>query len=139
MNSISKRDIETHISVVGWLQILNSAINLLVAAFIVAVLVGIGSITNDPTANAILATTGWLTGGFLAALALPGLIAGIGLLNRSSWSRVMAIVIAIFQLALFPIGTILGAYTLFVLLQRSAEEAFGCCVPEAPRVQAAAA
>ncbi|HSR48683.1 MAG TPA: hypothetical protein VLL77_11945 [Anaerolineales bacterium] len=139
MNSLSKRDLETHISVVGWLQILNSAINLLVAAFIVVLLVGIGSITNDPTVNAILPTTGWVTGGFLAALALPGLIAGIGLLNRSSWSRVMAIVIAIFQLALFPIGTVLGVYTLFVLIQRSAEEAFGCCVSEAPRVQAAAA
>lgn len=139
MNSLNKKEIETHISVVGWLQILNSVINLLVAGFVIAFLVAIGSITEDPTAYQILATTGWLTGGFLAALALPGLIAGIGLLNRSSWSRVMAIVIAIFQLALFPIGTVLGVYTLFVLIQRSAEEAFGCCVPEAPRVQAAAA
>ena len=139
MNSFNRKDIEIHISVVGWLQILNSIVNLLVAGFVLAILLTVGNIANDPIAYRFLATIGWLTGGFLGILALPGLVVGIGLLGRSGWSRVLAIVIAIFQLALFPIGTVLGAYTLFVLLQRSAEEAFGCCVAEAPRVQAAAA
>lgn len=139
MNLLDKRSIETHISVVGWLQILNSAITFLIAAFVVVVVLTIASLPGDSIAARFLATTGWLTGGLLAALALPGLIAGIGVLKRDNWARVMAIVVGILQIPLFPIGTVLGAYTLFVLVQRQAEEAFGCCIPEAPLAQGASA
>lgn len=49
---------------------------------------------------------------FVAALAL---IAGIGLLNRRPWGRVVAIIVAILTLVKFPFGTALGIYTLWVL------------------------
>jgi hypothetical protein len=52
----------------------------------------------------------------------------------------MAQVLAVFELVLFPIGTLLGAYTIFVLSQRAAVEAFGaCCELEEGRSPAASA
>jgi len=140
MNVLDRKDIETHISVVGWAQIVNSVINILVAAFVVAVLVVIGVIADDPIAYRFLTAIGWLTGALLFFLALPGLVVGIGLLGRAGWSRVLALGIAVFELGLFPIGTLLGAYTLFVLLQSSAEDAFRLrAAPQESRLQTAGA
>lgn len=52
---------------------------------------------------------------FLFMIGLPAVIAGFGLLARKPWARVLTIVIAIFNLFGFPIGTLLGAYQLWVL------------------------
>jgi hypothetical protein len=87
-----------------------------------------------------MATTAAAIGGLMLILAVPGIVAGIGLLRRASWSRVMTLVLAAFELTLFPIGTILAAYTVFVLSQQAAINAFGaCCEVEDGRVQAATA
>ena len=57
-------------------------------------------------------------------LAIPGLVAGAGLLARKSWARILAIVVGILGLVNFPIGTAIGVYTLFVLMQDAAAEYF---------------
>lgn len=140
MNTLSKKDIGTHISVLAWLRIAYSALGMLGGAFVGTMLVGIGAATQDPVAYQILGTTGAVVGGLMVILAVPGLVAGIGLLGRATWSRIMALVLAAFDLVVFPIGTLLGAYTFFVLSQNAAAEAFGpCCALEASRLQAASA
>ncbi len=48
--------------------------------------------------------------------ALAGIIGGIGLLSYASWARVILIILGIISLLSFPFGTLLGAYTLWVLL-----------------------
>jgi len=51
------------------------------------------------------------------------LVAGWGLMERQSWARVLAIVLAFISLLNAPFGTALGIYTLWVLLsQRTGEE-----------------
>lgn len=50
------------------------------------------------------------------ALSLPGLIAGIGLRRFRRWARIVAIPYGVVHLVVFPIGTALGIYTLWVLL-----------------------
>ena len=53
---------------------------------------------------------------FLVGRAVLCLVTGISLLRRASWARILAIVAAFFSL-IHPIsGTILGIYTLWVLL-----------------------
>jgi hypothetical protein len=44
------------------------------------------------------------------------LAAGWGLLERTQWGRIMAIVVAFLSLLKFPFGTALGIWTLVVLL-----------------------
>src|SRR5580658_6409112 len=55
-------------------------------------------------------------GFFLMATGLLGVLVGWGLMERQSWARVLAIVFGIFALFHFPLGTVLGIYTLWVLL-----------------------
>ncbi len=55
----------------------------------------------------------WL---FLSIRAVLCAIAGWGLLERTQWGRIMAIVMAILSLIKFPFGTALGIATLVILL-----------------------
>ena len=49
------------------------------------------------------------------------LAAGWGLLDRQSWARMLAIVVGCFSLLDLPFGTIVGIYTLWVLLPANSE------------------
>jgi hypothetical protein len=57
--------------------------------------------------------------------AVLGIVAGIGVLARAGWGRVLAMVVACVSLLSFPIGTAVGVYTLWVLLAPGAEAEFG--------------
>jgi hypothetical protein len=48
--------------------------------------------------------------------AVVGLTAGVGLLQRLPWARVLAIVLGILVLLNIPFGTALGIYTLWTLI-----------------------
>lgn len=140
MNILNKKELETHITLLGWVRIAYSVMFVLGGVFILALLAGFGAATQDPVAYRIFGTVGAVVGGLMLVLAIPGLAAGIGLLNRASWSRVVSLVLAVFDLIAFPIGTALAAYTVFVLSQDAAMEVFGvCCALEDSRLQAASA
>jgi hypothetical protein len=53
---------------------------------------------------------------FLVAKAGLALVAAWGLLERTQWGRIVAIVAAFLSLLKFPLGTALGIWTLVVLL-----------------------
>jgi hypothetical protein len=90
--------------------------------------VGIGFIpfadTGDAVALGILSFIGTIGLLFFGVLALPGILAGYGLLKRKQWGQILGIIVGFLSLFNFPIGTIIGAYALFVLLQNSANEYF---------------
>lgn len=140
MDILSKKDFRTHLDVVAWPQIVNAILGIVVAAFAATLILGVGVITEDAVALRIMAVTAASIGGLLFVLGVPGLAAGIGLLRRAPWSRTMALVLSAFELVLFPIGTILALYTVLVLSQQAAIDAFGaCCSIEDGRVAAAGA
>ena len=58
----------------------------------------------------------------LVGSAAAAIAAGYGLLTRRSWARVLTIVVAILSLIKLPIGTALGAYSLWVLAPRASGE-----------------
>jgi hypothetical protein len=121
---IRSEDISFHVKIVGWLTVISNAIFLVIGAFLLFLLVGIGAASGDSEAFGVLSVVGTALGGFLALLGLPGVIAGIGLLNRAGWGRILALIIAALGLLNFPVGTALGAYTFWVLLQASADSYF---------------
>jgi hypothetical protein len=56
--------------------------------------------------------------------AVLGLAAGLGLLQRQPWARMLAIVLGCINLVDMPFGTALGIYTLWVLLPAKSEEEY---------------
>ena len=124
MNALDQRQLQVHVPVAGWLLIVSNALFLLVGGFVFLLLVGIGFAVREAEATGILLVTGIAVGLLLAALALPGIVAGAALLARKAWGRILAIVVAVLSLANVPLGTVIGAYVLWVLLQDAATEYF---------------
>lgn len=53
-----------------------------------------------------------------------GVVAGVGLLNRASWARMLSIILGCIGLIDMPFGTALGAYTMWVLLPAQSEQEY---------------
>ena len=132
MNQLNLKQLQIHIPVVGWLLILGHAIYLALGVFIFLLLGGIGLAVQDSVATPVLIITALAAAFLLVIFGLPGLAAGIGLLMHKNWGRILSFVIAILELFIFPIGTLIGLYALFVLAQDDAAEYFGA--PAAPVV-----
>jgi hypothetical protein len=87
-------------------------------------LAGLAGVSAGPWSNdnsgavaaPILAVIGICIAVFVLLLALPCIIGGWGLLKFKPWSRVLMIVVSVFHLFHIPIGTALGVYGLWVLL-----------------------
>jgi hypothetical protein len=115
---------ETHVKILGWLYIVLGILGVLLAGLIILVVAGSGLISGDRTAITVTVIVAGVIGGFLVLVSVPGIIAGIGLLAYHPWARVLALVLGILNLPGFPTGTILGAYTLYVLLDSETTRLF---------------
>ena len=109
---------ENHVKIVGWLWIANGIVSILM--FITGLII---VNTNVPGAqDALLITIGGI------CFFIPGIVAdfliGYGMFNYKSWARVLAIIFAIINLPLFPIGTALGIYTLIIMFNEETKALF---------------
>jgi hypothetical protein len=129
MNEIMQHDVPQHVTILGWLYIVSHTLFLVVGGFVFLLLVGIGAASGEAEAARILPVVGMAVGLLLAALALPGLAAGYGLLKHKPWARILAIVVGILGLINFPVGTIIGIYTFWVLMQPAAADYFAAPAP----------
>ena len=82
MNQLTKQDLELHTRIVGWLFILSSALLLAIAFIGFFVLTSLGVVAGDPQATLVLGTIGTWGGILFLVMALPGFLAGYGLLQR---------------------------------------------------------
>jgi hypothetical protein len=122
---------QTHVKVLAVLFIVFGALLLLAALGMMAVfggaagIVGTGADAEDAAiAVPIIGLTGTLVTIFFLVLAIPGLVTGFGLLALKPWARIAGIVLSALNLIHIPIGTILGAYGLWVLLNKETERLF---------------
>ena len=133
MNQLNENEIGLHITIIGWLNIVLNAMLLGVGLCGCLLLSGIGTFaaadSGEPVALAILGVIGGVALLFFAVLTLPGMLAGIGLLRRQKWGQILGLVVGMLSLFNFPIGTAIGAYTLFVLLQDAATDYFARVEP----------
>jgi hypothetical protein len=126
---MNQRDLQQHVSILGWLYVVGHAIFLAIGAFVFLLLIGLAPVTGEPEPMWVLTLVGTTVGLLMAALGLPGLLAGWGLLTRKPWARILAIVVGILSLVNFPVGTAIGLYTLWVLTQPTASEYFAAPAP----------
>lgn len=115
---------DQHFKIVGVLQIALGCFAILLGLTLFGIIAGAGAISGDRQAMFITGTIGAVIGGFLLVLSLPSIIAGIGVLRRREWGRILTIVLSVFHLINIPIGTIIGAYSIWALLQPQAKSYF---------------
>ena len=124
MTPLEERHLQVHVPVVAWLLIALNSIVLLVALSIFVVTTSVAGLVRDPEARVILPLIGTILPAIMGALTLPDFIAALGLLARKRWGRILGIVVGFLNLPGFPMGTLVGGYAIYVLLQDSAERYF---------------
>lgn len=115
---------QKHVTIVGALHIGYAAWGVLWAVVIFMVMVGIGAATDDETAQAILTAVGCIVPGLVAAVAVPGIVGGIGVLRLKSWARYLVLVVSVLALLSFPLGTGIGIYSIWVLVKDETAQLF---------------
>ena len=131
-----------HVKILGILHIVFGSLGILAAIIVLAIFGGIAGLVgaadhsqDSVVAIPILGGLGILIFLFLLVISLPGLIGGIGLLQFKPWGRILIIIVSALDLIHIPIGTALGVYGFWVLLNRETEQLFsGVSAPMAPRV-----
>jgi hypothetical protein len=125
-----------HIQIVAALHIAMGALSLLGAVAVFAFLglaSGIVVSQGEHQVGGIIGVVAVVVGGFLAVLALPGIIGGWALLAGRSWARPVVIVLGVIHLINIPFGTALGIYTLWALLREPPPQ-----IPSASTIQPSA-
>lgn len=62
----------------------------------------------------------------LYVLPLPALqmLTAFGLLTRRRWGRILALIFAVFYIWIFPLGTLLGIYTWYILFGETGRQLY---------------
>ena len=121
---------EIHVKVLGALQIAMGTLGLFGALALVLIFgvassaVGLSGEPDAAIALPIIGITGVALVSFLVALSLPGVVVGIGLIQRRPWARIAGIVLSILGMMMVPFGTILGVYGVWVLFSKETERLF---------------
>ena len=126
-----------HVRILAILNIVMGGIGLLIGAGMLLMFGGIGMLagaanSGDPEAILAFPIMGALGGLIFVVLLIfsaPQIIGGIGLLKMQPWARILMIVLSALSLLSIPIGTALGIYGLWVLLN---EETVRIFAPPAP-------
>lgn len=121
-----------HVQLLGILYIVYHAFGLIIAWLIWGVLSGVGMISGDPNAAMVLGLVGTVVATLFFVLSAPGVLAGVGLLKEWWWARYLALVLGFLNLIHIPLGTILGVYTFWVLMQDETMALFEADAPSAP-------
>ena len=113
-------DTKQHLTVVAALNIGLGVLGVVLAMIAFVVLAGIGLLSGDADALPILTIIAFIAGGFLLVISVPDIIGGIGLVKRQSWARILVLILSVIKLINIPLGTIVGVYSIWVLMQDEA-------------------
>ncbi len=115
---------EKHITLVAVLNIGFGILGLMMGCLAFIVIAGGGAISGDPDAMAITSLVATVIAFLFISLSVPEIIGGVGLLKRRGWARILVLIIAVMDLFAIPIGTVIGIYTLWVLLNDETTKLF---------------
>jgi hypothetical protein len=113
---------QDHLTIVAALKIGIGGLRLLIGVLVFVAVVGGGLVSGDPEARGITAIVGSVIALALAPGAVARIVGGIALLMRKPWARILVLVLAVLDLLSIPIGTLVGIYTIWALLQDEAKQ-----------------
>jgi len=120
---------QQHYRILGILHLVMSGFLLLSGFIVAAVFQFVIPLANDPDAEMVLGLLMAFLPALLIILSIPGLIAGIGLINYKRWALILAVVLSVFNLFNFPFGTALSIYSIYVLVKEEDDRRLKTTMP----------
>jgi len=134
---VKVRDWDFHVNVLGWIMIAHAAISSLIGLIVMfgGQLAGQFILNNPrilenadpdipPEAFSLIAPVAFLVGVILLIVSMPSIAAGVGLLHHRSWGRGLTLVLSVFGIIQFPLGTVTAIYSFWVLLSQGGKSFF---------------
>ncbi len=116
---------EKHVDLIGILWIALGAFTFFGGFVAFWVLFGISFVPDmGNEAPIILRSVGAGIAIFLLILSIPKIIAGIGLMKRQEWGRILALIVAFLSILNFPLGTALAIYSFVILIKEETIQLF---------------
>ena len=115
---------EKHVTLVAVLNIGFGILGVILAIFVLIGMIVANIYVEDYDARKIIPIAGTAVFLFLLITSIPEIIGGFGLLKRRPWARILILIVACLDLLWIPIGTIIGIYELWVLLQDKTVQLF---------------
>jgi hypothetical protein len=114
-----------HVDLIGILWIALGAFTFFGGFVAFWVLFGISFIPDiGHEAPIILRTVGAGIVIFLLILSIPKIIAGIGLMKRQEWGRILTLIVSFLSILNFPLGTALAIYSFVILIKEETIQLF---------------
>ena len=104
------RSVNPLIKILGWLYVVACGVGLLVGTVLCLGII----LTPDERSLPALEFIGPIFVGMALLALIPGLVGGVGLLTGQSWARLLILVVTLPMIFLFPVGTALCAFALWV-------------------------
>jgi hypothetical protein len=124
-----RRNMEKHITLVGILNIVYESLSIIGAFVLFAISIGFkyffglvcryghnGMDDVPPEIIDIVPLILSVIGIILLVVSIIGIIGAIGVIKRKEWGRITMLVMSFFHLIRIPLGTILGVYSIWALL-----------------------
>ncbi len=115
---------ERHINIVAAIQLGFSILGIILGIFVYRLLFVIGGFVDESQAQTVIFVIAKIAFAFIILLSLPGIVAGIGLLKRKEWARILSLILGVIDLINFPLGTAIGIYTIWVMVQTEVIQQF---------------
>lgn len=122
-----------HIEFLGVAYIVYNVLTIITIIIVMVILFGLGAFMDSnqfhyhhpwhgPADIEIVFMIVFLILSLFLLLAIPGIIAGIGLIKMRPWSRIFSLILCCFHLLNIPFGTALGIYTIWALMKTESIE-----------------
>ena len=140
---------DRHVNTLGILYVVFGALGLfgafaiLIAFRMTGVFLDVGSVSHWGShaygdVDQVVRVLGLLIATAIGITSIPGIIAGIGLINRTEWGRIFALILGAINLINIPFGTALGIYAIWVTTQKDTIRICSGRTPQARTPQATA-
>lgn len=113
-----------HVDYVAYIHIAFGVLGLGAALLVGGIVGGAGLLSGDAQSAGILAIIAAVITVFLGILSVPELIGGWALLRRKPWGRMLVLILSALHILGFPIGTLSGAYSIWVLMNDEVRREF---------------
>jgi quinol-cytochrome oxidoreductase complex cytochrome b subunit len=107
-----------HVQVVGGLQIGFGVLWLMLAVVVYFVLnFARSQVYDDEIGRQVLTFIAYAVPAFMAFMSVLGIVGGVALLSYKGWARILVIIVSGLACLNIPIGTLVGVYSIWTLMQ----------------------